>query len=82
MEGQCLLHLKGNKMDVYVDSNLLRMNGAANRWARPRMDREAENVGRVCTVREVEPAVVAVVSDTAMMQSEGMPEYIDEVLQE
>ena len=46
------------------------------------MDREAENVGRVYMVREVEPEVVAVVSNTAMMREEGMSECIEEVLQE
>ena len=34
LEGQRLLHLKGNKMDVYVASNLPRMEGVANRWTR------------------------------------------------
>ena len=46
------------------------------------MDKEAENVGRICTVREVEPAVVAVVSNAAMIQDVGMPECTKEVLQE
>jgi hypothetical protein len=67
MDGQRLLHLKGENMDVYVASNLPRMEGVANRWTRARMDREAENIGRVCTVREVELAVAAIVSNTAML---------------
>ena len=46
------------------------------------MDREAENVGLICTVREMEPVVVAVVSNAAMMQDVGMPECIEGVLQE
>ena len=33
-------------------------------------------------MREVEPAVVAVLSNTAMMQDVGVPECIEEVLQE
>ena len=39
-------------------------------------------MGQVCTVREVKPTVVAVVSNVAMMQDVGMPECIEEVLQE
>ena len=42
LEGQRMLHLKGNNMDVYVASNLPRMEGVANRWTRARMDRKAE----------------------------------------
>ena len=68
-------------MDEYVASNLPRIEGVANKWTRARMDRDATHVGRVCTVREVDPAVVAVVSNTAMMQDMGMPECIEEVLQ-
>ena len=82
MEGQHLLHLKGDKMDECVTSNLPRMKGVTNRWTRAQMDREAENVGQVCTVREVEPKVVVVVSNTSIMQDVGMPECIEEVLQE
>ena len=37
------------------------------------MDREAEDMGQICTVREVEPAVVTVVSNAAMLQDVGMP---------
>ena len=58
------------------------MEGLANRWTRAWMDGGAENVERVCTIREVEPVVVAVVSNTAMMQDVRMPECIEEVLQE
>ena len=45
LEGQRLLHLKGDKMDVYVASNLPRMEGIANRWTRSQIDREAKKVG-------------------------------------
>ena len=45
LKGQHLLHLRGDKMDECVVSNLPRMEGVANRWTRARMDREAEKVG-------------------------------------
>ena len=60
-EGQRLPPLQGDKMNEYFVSNLPRVEGVANIWTRSQMDREAENVGQVCTVREVEPAVVVVV---------------------
>ena len=46
------------------------------------MDRKAEKVGRICTVREVTPAVVVIVSNVAMVQDVWIPECIEEVLQE
>ena len=67
VEGQRLLHLEGDKMDVYVDSNLPMMEGVANRWTRAQIDRKVEKVERICTVREVTPAVMAIVSNVAMM---------------
>ena len=69
-------------MCVHVSSNLPRMEGVANRWTRARMDRKIETVGHVCTIRDVEPAVIAVVSSTRTSRAEEIPESIEEVLQE
>ena len=46
------------------------------------MNRKAEKLGRICTVREVTPAVVAIVSNAAVKEDVGMPECIEEELQE
>ena len=46
------------------------------------MDRKAEKVEQIYTVREVTPAVVAIVSNLVVEQDVGMPEGIEEVLKE
>ena len=58
-----MIHFKGDVMDVYRPSNLTRMVNVVNRWTRTRIEQEPEQVGQVCTIHEVELAVVAVVSN-------------------
>ena len=74
--------MKGGRMDMYVVSKLTRMEGVTNRWTRAQLDRKVVRVGQVCTIRKVEPAVVAVVSNTYTLRDKEMPEIIEEVLQE
>ena len=64
IEGKCLIYFKGDVMDVYRPSSLPRMVNVVNRWTRTRIAQEPEQGGQVCTIREVELAVVAVVSNT------------------
>ena len=44
-----------------------------NRWTRKRIGQELEQCGQVCTICEVELAVVAVVSNTDPPREEIMP---------
>ena len=53
-----------------------------NRWNRTRIWKELEQCGQVCTIREVELAVVAVVSNTDSPREEIIPTKIKEVLKE
>ena len=48
-----LLHLKADSMDVYEKMSGVTMR-SATRWTRVEEDQPREEVGRVCTVREVE----------------------------
>ena len=67
-----LIHFKGEVMDVYRPSSLPRMVNAVNRWTRTRIGQETDQGGQVCTIREVELAVVAVVSN--MYPQPGPPD--------
>ena len=58
------------------------MVNVANRWTRKRIGKEPEQCGQVCTIREVELAVVAVVSNADPPREEIMPTKIKEVLKE
>ena len=69
-------------MDVYRPSTLPRMVNVVNRWIRTRIRQESEQGGQVCTIREVELAVVAVVSNADPPRKEIMPTKIKEVLKE
>ena len=51
-------------MDVYRPSIIPRMVNLVNRWTSTRIGQEPEQGGQVCTIREVELVVVAVVSNT------------------
>ena len=53
-----------------------------NRWTRTRIGQDPEQCGQVCTTREVELVVMAVVSNTDPPQEEIMPTKIKEVLKE
>ena len=69
-------------MDVCSPSSLPRMVNVVNRWTRTRIGQELEQCGQVCTIREVELSVVAVVSNTDSPREEIMPTKIKEVLKE
>ena len=64
VEGKRLIHFKGKVMDIYRPSSLPRMVNVVNRWTRTSIGQELEQCGQVCTICEVEMAVVAVVSNT------------------
>ena len=69
-------------MDVYKPSSLPRMVNVVNRWTRKSIGQELDQGGQVCTIREVELAVVAVVSNTDPPQEDIMPTKIKEVIKE
>ena len=77
-----MIHFKGEVMDVYRPSSLPRMVNVVNRWTRTRIGQELEQWGQVCTIREVELAVVAVVSNADPSREEIMPTKIKEVFKE
>ena len=56
------------------------MVNVANRWNRKRIGQELDQCGQVCTIREVELAVVEMVSNADPLQEEIMPTKIKEVL--
>ena len=58
------------------------MVNVVNRWTRTRIGQELEQCGQVCTIREVEMVVMAVVSNTDPPREEIMPTKIKEVLKE
>ena len=58
------------------------MVNVVNRWTRTRIGQELEQCGQVCTICEVELAVVAVVSNTDPPREEIMPTNTKEVLKE
>ena len=58
------------------------MVNVANRWTRTRIGQDLEQGVQVCNIREVELAVVAVVSNADPQREEIMPNKIKEVLKE
>ena len=58
------------------------MVNVVNRWTRTRIGQEPDQGGQVCTIREVELTVVAVVSNVDPPHEEIMPTKIKEVLKE
>ena len=69
-------------MDVYRPSNLPQMVNIANKWTRTRIGQDPEQCGQVCTIHELELAVVAVVSNADPPREEIIPTKIKEVLKE
>ena len=69
-------------MDVYWLSSLPQMVNVVNRWTRTRIGQEPDQGGQVCTIRDVELAVVAVVSNADPPREEIMPTKIKEVLKD
>ena len=58
------------------------MVNVVNRWTRTRIGQEPEQGGQVCTILEVELAVVAVVSNADSPREEIMLTKIKDVLKE
>ena len=56
------------------------MVNVINRWTRTSIGQELEQGGQVCTIREVELAVVAVVSNTDPPREEITPTTLIELL--
>ena len=69
-------------MDVFRPLSFPQMVNVVNMWTRTRIGQELEQCGQVCTIREVELSVVAVVSNTDPPREEIMPTKIKEVLKE
>ena len=59
-----LLQIKGKVMDIYEPSRVRGYTHTPNRWTRVQIDMPAISIGQYCTIREVAPAVVAVLSQT------------------
>ena len=76
LEGNRLIHFKGDVLDVYRPSSLPRMVNVVNRWTKTRIGQEPEQGGQVCNIREVELVVVAVVSNADPPREEIMPTKI------
>ena len=55
-----LLHIKREVMDVYKPSQVGRYATTPNIWTRVRTSMPTAKVGQYCTIREVAPAVIAV----------------------
>ena len=77
-----MLHLLGDKMDIYTPSNLAGTRRTANRWVRLRMGQPAVKCEKMCTVREAGVAVKAVISFTDAPESEILPDCLIEGLKE
>ena len=58
------------------------MVNVVNRWTRTSIGQDPEQGGQVCTIRELELAVVAVVSNADPPREEIMPTKIKEVFNE
>ena len=69
-------------MDVYRPSQVPRHRNVRNHWTTARCDRPAENHGKICTVREVALAVMAIASTTEDPPPKSTPECFLEVLEE
>ena len=59
-----LLHIKGEVMDVYKPLQVERYTTTLNRWTRVQIAIPTAKVGQYCGIREVAPAVIAVLSHT------------------
>ena len=77
-----LLHIKGKSMDVYVPSNLPGTRDTPNRWVRRRIDQEAKDQGRICTVRDSGLSIKAVESMSYLSEEQALPDTLLEVLTE
>ena len=82
LECSRLLHMKGKFMDVYVPSNLPGTRDTPNRWIRRRIDQEAEDQGRICTVRDAGLAIKAVESMSHLPEEQLLPDSLLGILRE
>ena len=77
-----LMHIKGDLMDVYRQSQLPRYQNVRNRYTRILCNQPAARSGDICTIRKVAPAVVAIASTTKDPPLKSAPECFLEVLEE
>ena len=59
-----LLHIKGEVMVMYKPSQVGRYATTPNRWTQVQTAMPTAKVGNYCTIREVDPSVIAVLSHT------------------
>ena len=64
-----LLHIKGEVMDVYKPSQVGRYATTPNRCTQVQIAMPTAKVGKYCTIREVAPDVIAVLSHTDLPPS-------------
>ena len=69
-------------MDVYMPSNLPETRNTPNRWIRRRIDKEAPDQGKICTVRDAGLAIKAAESMGNPPEKQIMPDSLLEVLRE
>ena len=69
-------------MDTFVPSNLSGTRNIPNRWIRRRIDLEAQDQGKICTVRDAGLVIKAVESMSNPPEKQVMPDSLLEVLRE
>ena len=67
-------------MDTYVPSNLSGTRSTPKRWIRRIIDQEAQDQGKICTVRDTGLAIKAVESMSNPPEKQVMPDSLLEVL--
>ena len=82
LENERVLHLLGDKMDMYTPLNIAGTRRTANRWIRLRTGQPAVECGKVCTVREAGLAVKAVTSYADQPKAEILPDCLMKVPKE
>lgn len=79
-ENQRVLHLKGDVMDIYTKSLVPGHSRRVNHWTRSRIDQPLQEVGDICTVKDVALAVKTVLSSTPCPPPPRLPEDFMDVL--
>ena len=69
-------------MDIYVPSNLPGTRNTPNRWIRRRIDKEDQDQGKICTVRDAGMTIKAVEPMSNPPEKQIMPVSFLEVLRE
>ena len=82
LENERVLHLLGDKMNIYTPSNLAGTRRLANRWVRSGMGQPAVECVKVCIVREAGVAVKDIASFADAPESEILPDCLMDALKE